>query len=81
MDRATPIHLISKSRSHQRRESLRIAEIFGAEAVDTTTSSFVFQMTGSPAKVDAFIELMRELGEVEIARSGSAAIARGNQSI
>ena len=75
------VKVISKSRSHQRRESLRIAEIFGAEAVDTTTSSFVFQMTGSPSKVDAFIELMRELGEVEIDRSGSAAIARGNKAI
>ena len=38
-------------------------------------------MTGSPAKVDAFIDLMRELGKVEIVRSGSVAIARGAKSI
>ena len=75
------VKVISKSRSHERRESLRIAEIFGAEPVDTTTNSFVFQMTGSPAKVDAFIDLMRELGKVEIVRSGSVAIARGAKSI
>ena len=75
------VKVISKSRSHERRESLRIAEIFGAEPVDTTTNSFVFQMTGSPGKVDAFIDLMRELGKVEIVRSGSVAIARGAKSI
>ena len=75
------VKVISKSRSHERRESLRIAEIFGADAVDTTTNSFVFQMTGSPSKVNAFIDLMRELGQVEIVRSGSVAIARGTQTL
>tara|TARA_Y100001933_G_scaffold258003_1_gene305290 strand:- start:434 stop:1003 length:570 start_codon:yes stop_codon:yes gene_type:complete len=75
------VKVISKPRSHERRESLRIAEVFGAEPVDTTTHSFVFQMTGSPGKVDAFIDLMRELGEVEIVRSGSVAMARGAQPI
>ena len=75
------VKVISKSRSHERRESLRIAEIFGADAVDTTTNSFVFQMTGSPGKVNAFIDLMRELGQVEVVRSGSVAIARGTQTL
>ena len=75
------VKVISKSRSHERRESLRIAEIFRAEVVDTTTSSFVFEMTGSPGKVDAFIELMRELGQVEVVRSGVVAIARGNNAL
>ena len=75
------VKVISKSRSHERRESLRIAEIFGAEPVDTTTQSFVFQMTGSPGKVQAFIDLMRELGKVEIVRSGSVAIARGADAL
>ena len=75
------VKVISKSRSHERRESLRIGEIFGAEAVDTTISSFVFQITGPPGKIDAFIDLMRELGEVEIVRSGSIAIARGANAL
>ena len=75
------VKVISKSRSHERRESLRIGEIFGAEAVDTTINSFVFQITGPPGKIDAFIDLMRELGEVEIVRSGSVAIARGANAL
>ncbi len=75
------VKVIARSKSHERRESLRIAEIFGATVVDTTTGSFVFAMTGSPEKVDAFIELMRELGRVELARSGVIAIARGAEAI
>jgi acetolactate synthase-1/3 small subunit len=60
-----------------RVESLRIADVFRARAVDSTTESFVFEITGSSEKVDAFINLMRPLGLTDIARTGSAAIARG----
>lgn len=60
-----------------RREALRIADIFGATVSDTTLRSFVFVMTGSPDKVDSFVELMESLGEIEIARSGMVAISRG----
>ncbi len=61
----------------KRVEALRIADIFRARVVDSTTRSFVFEMTGSTDKIDAFIALMRELGQIEIARSGVVAIARG----
>ncbi len=66
------------SSGHQRRESLRIADIFRATVVDTTLESFVFQMSGSPDKIDSFIELMRALGDTEIARSGVVALSRGS---
>ena len=64
---------------HQRRESLRIADIFRATVVDTTLESFIFQMSGSTDKVDSFIELMRALGDTEIARSGVVALSRGSE--
>ena len=60
-----------------RSESLRIADAFRARAVDTTTGSFVFELTGSIEKIDAFIELLRPLGLAEVSRTGIAAIARG----
>ncbi len=62
----------------ERREALRIADIFRARVSDTTIGSFVFTLTGSPEKLDSFIELMRSLGTVEVARSGVVAIARGD---
>lgn len=60
-----------------RVEALRIAELFRANVVDTTTESFVFELTGSPDKVDSFITLMRELGLVEVGRSGIVGMMRG----
>jgi acetolactate synthase-1/3 small subunit len=62
-----------------RVEALRIAELFRANVVDTTTSSFVFELTGSPDKIDSFIVLMRELGLVEVGRSGIVGMMRGAQ--
>jgi acetolactate synthase-1/3 small subunit len=60
-----------------RIESLRLADIFRARVVDSTTESFVFEMTGSAEKLDAFIALMEPLGLIEIARTGAVAISRG----
>ena len=45
--------------------------------VDSTLESFVFEITGTPEKIDAFAELMRPLGLEEIARTGVAALSRG----
>lgn len=64
-------------RGEHRIEALRLAEIFRANVVDSTLESFVFEMTGTPEKIDAFAELMRPLGLREIARTGVAALARG----
>jgi acetolactate synthase-1/3 small subunit len=60
-----------------RIESLRLADIFRARVVDSTTESFVFEMTGSSEKLNAFIALMEPLGLVEVSRTGTVAIARG----
>ncbi|WP_434287621.1 acetolactate synthase small subunit [Celeribacter sp. SCSIO 80788] len=62
---------------NNRIEALRLAEIFRANVVDSTLESFVFEMTGTSEKIDAFAELMRPLGLVETARTGVAALARG----
>ena len=64
-----------------RVEALRIAELFRANVVDTTTSSFVFELTGAPDKIDSFIALMRELGLVEVGRSGIVGMMRGAEKI
>ncbi len=62
---------------NDRIEALRLAEIFRANVVDSTLKSFVFEMTGPPHKIDAFADLMRPLGLVEVARTGVAALSRG----
>lgn len=61
----------------KRIEALRLAEIFRANVVDSTLRSFVFEMTGTSEKIDAFAELMRPLGLQELARTGVVALSRG----
>ena len=60
-----------------RIESLRLADIFRAQVIDSTIESFVFEITGSAEKLNAFIALMEPLGLVEVSRTGAVAIARG----
>jgi acetolactate synthase-1/3 small subunit len=65
----------------KRVEAMRVSQVFRAKALDTTHSSFVFEITGAPDKIDAFIELMRPLGLVEVSRTGVAAISRGAEAM
>jgi acetolactate synthase-1/3 small subunit len=64
-----------------RVEALKVADIFRARVVDSTTESFVFEMTGESEKIDAFIDLMIPLGLIEICRTGAAAVSRGKDGI
>lgn len=61
----------------KRVEALRLADIFRANVVDSTLQSFVFEITGTPEKIDAFADLMRPLGLRDVARTGVAALSRG----
>ena len=64
----------------KRVEALRLADIFRANVVDSTLGSFIFEITGSPEKIDAFADLMRPLGLRELARTGVAALSRGEMA-
>lgn len=64
-----------------RVEALRIADIFRARAVDSTNESFVFEVFGKTQKIEAFIELMKPLGLVDVSRTGVVAIARGPNGV
>jgi acetolactate synthase-1/3 small subunit len=68
-----------KGTGDHRIEALRLADVYRARVVDATTSSFVFEVTGGPEKIDTFITLMREVGLIEVARTGIVAMARGKE--
>lgn len=74
--------LIKISGKGERRiEALRLAEIFRANVIDASTEHFVFEITGRTSKIEQFIQIMTELGFVEVARTGIAAISRGPTSL
>jgi acetolactate synthase-1/3 small subunit len=64
----------------QRAEMLRLSNVFRAHVVDITHTSFTFELTGSPTKIDAFVDLMIPLGLVEMSRTGVVAIGRGGEA-
>src|SRR5512142_2870902 len=79
---AREMALVKVAGSGEKRvEALRIADAFRARPVDTTHTSFVFEITGSPDKINQFVDLMQPLGLVEISRTGVAAISRGPEAM
>lgn len=61
----------------RRAEALSLAEAFRGRVVDTTTTSFTFEVTGDSEKIDAFVDLMRPIGLVDVSRTGVVSITRG----
>ncbi len=65
----------------KRVEALRLSEAFRARVIDTTHSSFVFELTGASDKIDAFVGLMRPLGLTDVSRTGVVGISRGPEAM
>jgi len=60
----------------QRGEVLDAAAIFEAKAVDVGAATITFEVTGDPARLADFLELMRPYGVVDLAKSGRIALSR-----
>jgi acetolactate synthase-1/3 small subunit len=62
----------------KRAEILRIVDIFRCKIVDVGQSHFIIEMSGTSEKHAAFVSLLQPMGIVEIASTGSIALAREN---
>ncbi len=60
----------------KRGEILEMATIFKAIAVDVGANAMTFQVTGTPAKINDFLELIRPYGIVDLVKSGRIAVTR-----
>lgn len=60
----------------KRSEVLEIAAIFKAVAVDVGHATVCFQVSGEPAKINDFLDLVRPYGVVDLVKSGRIALAR-----
>ncbi|WP_457549239.1 acetolactate synthase small subunit [Archaeoglobus sp.] len=63
----------------RRGEIIEIANIFRARIVDVARDSFIVEITGDEEKINAFIDLMRQYGIKEVARTGIVSMARGSK--
>lgn len=66
---------------NDRLEAMRIAEAFGAKAIDASTEHFTFEITGRVNKIEQFISIMNPLGLVEVCRTGVVAVSRGKEGM
>lgn len=67
-----------KNTPENRSEIMDATEIYRAKIVDYKTDSLCIEVTGEPGKINAFIEVMRPLGIVEMCRTGVVALERGS---
>ena len=70
-----------KAENGKRDEVARLVDIFRGKVVDVTESTFVVEVTGKSAKLDAFIKAAHEDSVVEVVRSGPLGIARGSKGL
>jgi acetolactate synthase I/III small subunit len=60
-----------------RAQVMQFAEIFRADVVDVSKRSVTVEVTGSQDKIEAFEEMVRPFGLIELVRTGEIAVARG----
>jgi len=64
----------------KRSEILELVEIFRAQIVDVAADVVMIEISGKERKIEAFIELMRPFGIIELVRTGRIAMVRGANS-
>ncbi|MFB3047421.1 MAG: acetolactate synthase small subunit [Acidiferrobacterales bacterium] len=64
-----------------REEVARLVDIFRGRVIDVTDTTYAIEVTGTGEKLDAFLEAIRGVGIIEVARSGVSGIARGEKAL
>jgi len=64
-----------------RSDIINCVGVFRAHVVDVSSETLTVEITGAPDKIDAFINLMKGFGIIELARTGLTALSRGPRSI
>jgi len=64
--------------SNSRNDIVSFSNIYRAKIVDVTRDSIMIEITGTPDKIDSFIQLLKGYGIMELARTGVTALARGD---
>ncbi|MDQ1262308.1 MAG: acetolactate synthase small subunit [Euryarchaeota archaeon] len=60
-----------------RSEIMQIVNIFRAKIIDVSHRSMIIEVTGDEEKIDAMVQLLRQFGIKEIARTGKVSMVRG----
>ena len=69
-----------KNSPENRSEVMAAAQVYRAKIIDYNPKTLCVEVTGEPSKIDAFIEVVKPLGIIEMCRTGVVALER-NRSI
>jgi acetolactate synthase-1/3 small subunit len=72
---------VNVSDTKTRSDIINYVEVFRGRVVDVSPETLTTEITGTPDKIDAFLNLMKTFGIIEIARTGVTALSRGSKSI
>jgi acetolactate synthase-1/3 small subunit len=64
-----------------RSDIINCVEVFRGHVIDVSPETLIIEITGTPDKIDAFLNLMKTYGVMELARTGLTALSRGTRSI
>jgi acetolactate synthase I/III small subunit len=70
-----------KGEGEARARILEICDVFRVRVLDVTHRTITIEGTGTPVKLEALLELLRDFGIVELSRTGRIALARGDRGI
>jgi acetolactate synthase-1/3 small subunit len=66
--------------SGRRSEIRELTDVFRGRIVDVESDMLMIEIAGQERKIEAFIELMRPFGIIELTRTGRIAMVRGTSS-
>jgi acetolactate synthase-1/3 small subunit len=67
--------------SKERSDIINCVQVFRGRIVDVSPESLIVEITGTPDKIDAFLNLMKMFGIIELARTGITALSRGARGV
>ena len=70
-----------KNSPENRQDILSAVDVFRSKIIDYSTTSVCIEITGEPTKINAFIELVRPYGIMEICRTGIVSLSRGESCL
>lgn len=70
-----------RNKPESRQDIMTAVEIFRSKIVDYSTTALTCELTGETSKIDAFIELLKPYGIMEMCRTGLVAIERGENCL
>ena len=70
-----------KNSAENRQEIMSVVDIFRCKIIDYAVDALCSEVTGEPSKIDAFVQIMKPFGIIELCRTGIVALDRGSSSL